>query len=157
MIPATFALAALLLGALSLRHGTWRHAAAYLASVSCIALSIWFAFGTPRPAWLGHKPGITLLAMSYQEGSWIAFWTRDANGVPVAYIEPWSELTAAQAQAVMKAAAEAHGTAQWGAPRGGSQGGGQRGGEGTGASGVGGAPNQFRVAPHSPLPPKEGD
>lgn len=162
MIAGAFALCALLLGALSLRHARWSHVATYLGSIACVAAGLWFAMGSPRPVWFGHKPGITILAMAYSEGQWITFLTRDGAAIPVLYILPWSEQKAAQAQQAMQAAKQAHTTVRWGAPHGGRGADGQR-GTGTaghsngsgGASAGGGVGNAFSLAPHHALPPKE--
>ncbi len=155
MIPATFALAALLLGAVALRHARWLHVAAYVASVVCVVVAIVSALGAPRPAWLGHKPGLTVLALTYQEGSWIALWTQHGHDAPVAYVLPWYEITAAQAEQAMRQAQQQHSTMQWGKPAHGQGNGSKQGaGHGASASGAAGASNTFHVAPISPLPPK---
>ncbi|MDE2472590.1 MAG: hypothetical protein KGL35_28645 [Bradyrhizobium sp.] len=125
----------------------------------CIALGLWFALGTPRPAWLGHKAGIRVLALAYSEGQWIAVWTQDGTQPPIAWVLPWSERQAAAAQRALRAARQAHGTVRWGNARGGHGGAGHaHGGHGTGhsggaAPGIGGG-GAFVVAPHAPLGPK---
>lgn len=163
MIPAAFALSALLLGALALRHGRWFHVASYLGSIVCVACGIWFAMGAPRPTWFGHKPGIVVLAMAYSEGNWLAYWTRDGDAQPVAFVMPWSEQKAAEARQALQAAKQAHTTVRWGAPHGGGVSAAERGhgtakeaNGGGGASNGGGSGNHFTLAPHHALPPKEG-
>ena len=159
MTAASFAVAALLLGALALRQARWPHALAYVGSVACIALGLWFALGTPRPAWLGHKPGIRVLAIAYAEGQWIAVWTQDGTQPPIAWVLPWSEQQAAAAQRALRAARQAHGTVRWGgAPQGHGGSGQARAGRGTthaggAAPGIGGS-SPFVVAPHPQSAPK---
>ena len=160
MIAASFALAALLLGALSLRHARWSHALAYVASVVCVAVGLWFALGTPRPVWLWHKPGIRVLALAYSEGQWIVIFTQDGTHLPVTWKLPWNERQAAAAQRALRAARRAHGTVRWGrAPQGHGVPGQAPAGHGTGRSGGGAAPgaggsSPFVVAPHAALPMK---
>ncbi len=164
VIAAAFSLVALILAALSLRHARWPHVAAYVASVACIAVGLWFAMGTPRPVWLGHKPGIRVLALAYSEGQWIAVWTQDGTQPPIAWVLPWSERQAAAAQRALRAARRAHGTVRWGKPAhdaGAGHGAPGRGpaGHGAGRSGGGAAPGSggsspFLVAPHAALPLK---
>lgn len=162
MIATAFSLAALLLGALALRRGNWRHVIVYVGSVTCVAAGLWFAMGSPRPAWFGHRDGIRVVAIVYSEGQWIAVWTQDGTAPPVAFVLPWDERLAAQAQAALRAARQTHGEVRWGAahaagsgPSGQARGTRHAGSNGSGAAGASGTPNSFHVLPHHPPTPKE--
>jgi hypothetical protein len=118
MIAAAIGLAALLLGLVSINGARWRHALAYCGSVVLVFVAVAASMGQPRPAWLGHKPGIALLAMSLDEGHAIYVWTQDGEAPPVAYALPWNEQMAADAQHALQQAAATHTQARWGAAAG---------------------------------------
>lgn len=136
MIAVAIGLAALLLGVASISGARWRHALAYCGSIGLVVVAVVSATGQPRPAWLGHKPGIALLGMTLDEGRAIYVWTRDGDAAPVAYALPWDEQTAAAAQNALQRAAAAHTQARWGgAPSNGSNPGDAGSGNGAGTQG----------------------
>lgn len=152
MIPAAFAIAALLLAAISLRRATWIAAGAYIASMLLVALAVLAAMGTARPEWVGHRQGIVVLSMALVEGQAIYVWTRDGNNPPVAFALPWDEKRAEELQKALREAARRGQQAHWGT---------QDGKSGKPASGsADGNPfahphhHEFHVAPITPLPPK---
>jgi hypothetical protein len=161
VIAASVGLAALLLAIASLNRARWRHALAFCGSIGLMVVAIVAAMGQPRPAWLGHKPGIALLGMTLDEGHAIYLWTRDGDAPPIAYALPWSEKTAADAQQAMQQAKQGHTQAHWGGqPQSGESSNAQMAGKGHGNQGgasVRGAIHAaaaFYAAPPSGLPPK---
>lgn len=162
MIAAAVGLAALLLGLTSINRARWRHALAYCGSIALVVVAVVAAMGQPRPAWLGHKAGVALLAMSLDEGHAIYVWTQDGDAPPVAYALPWNEQMAADAQHALQQAAETHTQAHWGAaPGDASTSGEASNGSGPGTQGGQSAGGQayaaaagFYASPQSALPLK---
>ncbi|MGH8144318.1 MAG: hypothetical protein ACREU2_17625 [Steroidobacteraceae bacterium] len=105
MSPALFAIATLMVGAVSLfAAAAWLRACGYAGLVAAMLALWWVALGHPRPALFGVPHG-TVAGYALDEPRAIDVQVRPpGGGAPVTWALPWSEQTAAQLEA---AAAEA--------------------------------------------------
>lgn len=165
------ALAAVALGALALRHGTWPQALAYLGSVGAVVLAVVCALGRPAPnavVWPRIHDVALLAQYPVEPQALYLLVKRDGEDVPLLIVLPWSVRKAQQAQDALQQAAAQQTQARWrpgGHPGDGKSGHGQPGNAqgigdgagqagGTGGQGVSPGEMEFYVTHVRPMPPK---